>query len=385
MTGKILQKVKLRGACLAVLLACVHVCFAQSQGTPAQAAAAPDIPEARIVSLQEELSEVGKATSLIRKRRACKSVIRDGEALLEASPAAPNGFRVLEIVFRSQKRLLGLENSDRNREALFETCAKLAGVPDEHANLRLEAELLLSEKDLSLRNADLKERARALEELLGRYRDTPGEAKSLMIASQIAPKLEAFDLEMRLQRTMQERFSDHHEVIEFWRQNSKLSRMDVLFHGTFGRSDGTSLSFPVDRLGHLCVIVFWSRETRDFGEALAKIGEHEQLYPGRLEFFSFNVDELPDGGEATLRSLKLDWTVMRLPEGRNNQTFRTFGLRDPVGILVNAYGHVMLMSGTTDYGRGGHAAEDPYQIDDARISDERYLTQLQSLFIGDFL
>ena len=343
------------------------------------------IAEKEIGALQNDLLDAGKTSSSIRKRRTYKGVIRDGEALLKASPTAPNRFRVLELVFRSQKRLLGLENSDRNREALFETCAKLAGIPDEHAELRLEADLLLSEKDLSLKNAGLEERARALEELLGRYRDTPAEAKSLMIASQIAPKLEAFDLEAQLQRTMQERFSDHHEVIEFRRQKSKLSRMDVLFHGSFERSDGTSLSFPVDRLGHHCVIVFWSRETQDFGEALAKIDEHRQLYPGRLEYFSFNVDELPDGGESTLRSLKLDWTVMHLPGGRNNQAFRTYGLRDPVGILVNAYGHVMLMSGTTDYGRGGHAAENPYRIDDARISEERYLTQLQSLLIGDFL
>jgi hypothetical protein len=172
-------------------------------------------------------------------------------------------------------------------------------------------------------------------------------------------------------------------VIVFLRRSSNLGSMDVLFTGTFERTDGTSLSFPVDRLGHLSVIVFWSRETRGFGEALAKIGEHLQLYPGRFEFFSFNVDELPDGGEATLRSLKLDWTVMRLPRGRNSPMFRTYGLRDPVGILVNAYGHVMLTS--TNYGRGQQAPENPYRIDDARVSDERYLAQLQSLFIGDFL
>ena len=122
-------------------------------------------------------------------------------------------------------------------------------------------------------------------------------------------------------------------MIEFLRRSSNLGRMDVLFSGTFQRTDCTSLSFPVDRMGHLSVLVFWSRETPGFEEALAKIGEHQQLYPGRLEFFSFNIDELPDGGEATLRSLKLDWTVMRLPRGRNSQTFRTYGLRDPVGIL----------------------------------------------------
>ena len=351
-------------------------------GEPA-ARATGNIADKEVASLHDELNEVGKATSPTAKRRACKGVIREGEALIEASPTDPNRYRVLGIVLRARQQLFGLENDDRNREALLETCRKLAKAPDEHAEMRLEADLLLSEASLSGRNAGVEDRARALEELLGRYRDTPAEVKSLKIAAGIAPKLEAFELAARIERTMLERFGDDHEVIEFLRRSSNLGSMDVLFSGTFQRADGTSLSFPVDRLGHLSVIVFWSRETPGFETALAKIAEHQQLYPGRLEFFSFNIDELPDGGEATLRSLKLDWTVMRLPRGRNSQTFRTYGLRDPVGILVNAYGHVMLTS--TNYGRGQQAPENPHRIDDARISDERYLAQLQSLFIGDFL
>ena len=351
-------------------------------GEPA-ARATGNIADKEVASLHDELNEVGKATSPTAKRRACKGVIREGEALIEASPTDPNRYRVLGIVLRARQQLFGLENDDRNREALLETCRKLAKAPDEHAEMRLEADLLLSEASLSGRNAGVEDRARALEELLGRYRDTPAEVKSLKIAAGIAPKLEAFELAARIERTMLERFGDDHEVIEFLRRSSNLGSMDVLFSGTFQRTDGTSLSFPVDRMGHLSVLVFWSRETRGFEEALAKIGEHQQLYPGRLEFFSFNIDELPDGGEATLRSLKLDWTVMRLPGGRNSQTFRTYGVRDPVGILVNAYGHVMLTS--TNYGRGQQAPENPHRIEDDRISDERYLTQLQSIFIGDFL
>ena len=375
---RVLTAVNLLAGGLACLLVSAELSTAREPGTEA-----PGIPGQKIVALQAELAEAGKASLATAKRRACKAVIREGEALIEASPAAPNRYRVLGIVLRARQQLFGLENDDRNREALLETCRELAKAPDEHAEMRLEADLLLSEASLSARNAGVGERARALEELLGRYRDTPAEVKSLKIAAGIAPKLEAFELEARIQRTLLERFGDDHEVIEFLRRNSNLGRMDVLFSGTFQRTDGTSLSFPVDRLGHLSVIVFWSRETPGFEAALAKIAEHQQLYPGRLEFFSFNVDELPDGGEATLRSLKLDWTVMRLPRGRNSQTFRTYGLRDPVGILVNAYGHVMLTN--TDYGRGQQAPENPYRINDARISDERYLAQLQSLFIGDFL
>jgi hypothetical protein len=375
---RVLTAIYLLASGLACLLVFAGLSAAREPGTEASG-----IPGQKIAALQAELTEAGKASSATAKRRACKTVIREGEALIEASPSDPNRYRVLGIVLRARQQLFGIESDDRNREALLETCRELAKAPEEHAEMRLEADLLLSEAGLSARNAGVEERARALEELLGRYRDTPAEVKSLKIAAGIAPKLEAFELEARIQRTMLDRFPADHEVIEFLRRSSNLGRMDVLFSGTFERTDGTALSFPVDRMGHLSVVVFWSGKTPGFEEALAKIGEHRELYPGRMEFFSFNIDELPDGGEATLRSLKLDWTVVRLPGGRNSQTFRTYGLRDPVGILVNAFGHVMLTS--TNYGRGQQAPENPYRIDDARISDERYLAQLQSLFIGDFL
>jgi hypothetical protein len=364
---------------LTVLLALGQPCFAQDSAT----SSAP-IPESEIAALQKELTQQTKATSSIRKRRACKSIVRSGDALLNTSPAAPNRYSVLAIIFQAQKRLLILENTTRNREALFATCSQLAKAPVEHAELRLEADMLLSERDLSAKNADVKERAQALEQMIQRYRDTPGEAKSLMMAVRIAPKLEAFDLEIQILRTMEERFANHHGVIEFSRKSLGFGRLEALFHGTFKRQDGTTLSFPIDRMGHLCIMVFWSKKTQGIEEALKKINEHEELYPGRFDFYSFNLDELPEAGESTLRALGLDWTAMRLPGGRKNQAFRTYGQREPVAILVNAYGRVLLTP-STSYGRGHKAATNPYKFEDVRISDERYLSQLQSLFIGDFL
>jgi len=369
-------------ACVAVVLACAHVSSAQSQGAPAPIAA--PISESEIASLQEELTQQRKAASSVSRRRACKSVVRRGEALLKASPAAPNRYRVLGIVLQSQKQLLALENSDRNRNALFDTCGKLAQAPDEYAEFRLEADLLLSEKELSLKNADVEERAQALAELIRRYRNTPGEAKSLMIASQIAPKLEASELQVEIVKAMDERFADHHGVIEFRRNIRWVGRMDVLFSGAYARAGGSSLSFPVDRMGHLSVIVFWSRRTPGFEGALKQIKEQQDLFPDRLDAFSFNLDGLPDGGGATLRALDLNWTVMRLPGGKKSQAFRTYGQRDPVSILVNAYGHA-LVTPNNNWGRGQEASRNAYKFDDVRISDERYLAQLQSLFIGEFL
>ena len=245
--------------------------------------AAGDISESAIVSLQKELAEASGASSSARVRRAYKGVVRDGEKLLKSSPAAPNRYRVLDLVFQSQKRLLAQENSVSNRDALLETCARLAEAPDHVADLRLEADLLLSERALSSRNADVNERAEALQELIGRYRGTPGEAKSLMLASQIAPKLEAFELEMQILRTMQERFADHHGVIEFRRKSLAAGRIEALFRGTFTRADGTSLNFPADRLGHPCLMVFWTKKTGGFDVALNQINEYEELHPGRFD------------------------------------------------------------------------------------------------------
>ena len=145
----------LSAACLAVLLACVSVCAAQSQGNPDPSVAA-GIPESEIASLQKELTQLRQASSSVRKRRACKSIVRKGAALVDASPAAPNRFGVLAIMLQSQKRLLMLENSERNRDALYDTCSKLALAPDAQAKLRVDADFILSEKALTLKNADLK-------------------------------------------------------------------------------------------------------------------------------------------------------------------------------------------------------------------------------------
>lgn len=362
----------------AFLFAGVFVGVARSQE------AVGDISKREIVSLQKELVEASEASSSTRMRRAYKSVVRDAEKLLKSFPAATNHYRVLELIFQGQKRLLAQDNSNENRDALLETCAKLALAPDEIADLRLEADLLLLERELSAKKADMKERAASLERLIARYRDTPGEAKSLMMASQIAPKLEAFDLEMEILRTMQERFSDDHMVIEFRRKSLAVGRIEALFRGSFARTDGTVLKFPIDRLGHPCLMVFWTKKTGGFDVALKKMNEYEELYPGRFDIYSFNLDGLPDGGESTLRGLGLKWKALRLPGGKKNQAFRTYGRREPVSILVNAYGYTLL-SPTENYKGHQGTKVNPYQFDDVRITSGRYLGQLQSLFIGDFL
>ena len=301
-------------------------------------------------------------------------MVRDAEHLLESYPDAPNRYRVLGIMLQTQKLLLTLESSDRNREALFDICERLMKAPDDYADLRLEADLLLSERELSLKNADVKTRTEALAELLQRYRDTPGEAKSLMIASQIAPKLDAVELVKQITRTLDERFAGDLDVIQWRRGRRDYSYFPVVFTGTFNRTDGVSLTFPIDGIGHTCLIYFWSKETPDIETHMTTVKELQARFPEQLDVFSFNLDELPDAGEKILRTMGLDWTAMRLPGGRKSQTYRVFPTRDPIGVRVNAHGHAFLLS--------PHTESTPME---QNFDDMRYLSQLQSLVVGDFL
>jgi len=369
---------------LAVLLTSCLPCVAQQTTTSPSG-----IPESAIATLQNDLAEAGTASSSVRKRRAYKNVFRDGENLLEATPAAPNRWQVLGIMFDSRKYLFGMENSDSNREALLEICAKLAEAPDKHAELRLEADLLLSEKALSAEDATLEKRAKAIEAIIERYRGTPAEAKSLMMAAQIAPKLHAFELQKRVVDALGERFAGDPGVIVFRRQQLGLRRLDALFAGTYTRADNVVLRFPADLMGRLSVMVFWSRQTPGFEQYLEGIKEQQRLYPGRFEVFSFNLDELPDAGAGTLRALQLDWTVMRLPGGKKSQAFRTYARKDPVGVLVNAYGHALLAPTLLDAAEqaklGVRGLTMGMSTLNRRLDDARYLSQLQSLLVGDVL
>lgn len=370
----------LRCACLALVLAWPLLGHAQEPAAPP-----PGIPEARIEALQKDLAAAGTASSSAGKRRGYKNVVREGEALMEAAPAAPNRWQVLGIILDSRKRLFSIENSAPNREALLETCATLAGAPDEHAELRLEADLLLSENALSLKDAGVDERTRALEELITRYRGTPAEAKSLIIASQIAGKLNALDLQKQITNALGERFGDDSAIIDWRRQNLSISSMDVLFAGTYTRADGVALNFPIDAMGHAYVVVFWSDKTPGIEDYLKHVAELDNSFNHLFRVYSFNLDELPDAGQSTLGRLGLDWVAMRLPGGRNSQAFRTYGQGDPSCLLCNGFGHALLMPSTGADGSGDPRKRAGFELVRERVPEDRHLVQLQSLFIGDFL
>ena len=357
--------------CLAASLIFVQISSA-IDATPA------DIPKNKIVALEADFPKNDKRISSVRKRRACKTLVRDAEKLLEFYVDAPNRFIVMGIILKTQKLLLSLESSDRNRQALFETCEKLLKAPDEFADLRLEADMMISERDLSANNADVKMRTQALTELIARYRHTPGEMKSLMVASLIAPKLEAFDLEKQIFRTMDGRFAGNYDLIEWRRKNHGFAHEQVLFTGNFKSVDGTSLTFPIDGIGHTCVLVFWSKDTSEIASELTKVKELQSQFPGQINVFSFNLDRLPDAGQKTLRSMDLDWTAMFLPEGKDGQVYRVLARNDPVVVRVNAHGHAFLPSPNIDFLLKEVSMEQNFD-------DTRYLAQLQSLLVGEFL
>ncbi|MFZ9937330.1 MAG: hypothetical protein ACO3JG_09770 [Luteolibacter sp.] len=370
----------LRRACLALWFAGLLPCSAAEPAAPPSG-----ISENQIASLRQDLAEAGEATSSAGKRRGYKNVVRDGRDLLDGTPAAPNRWLVMGIMLDGQKRLLGMENSDPNRAALLETCAKLAEAPDEYAELRLEADLLLSESALSQKGADVDERARALEELIARYRGTPAEAKSLIMTAQIAGKLDALDLKGRIIDTLSGRFAGDPAIIEWCRQNLSISSMDVIFAGTYTRADGVELNFPIDAMGQAYVVVFWSNETPGIEDYLKHIGELQQSFRHVLRVYSFNLDELPDFGQSTLSKLGVDWVAMRLPGGRKAQTCRTYAQGDPSCLLCNGFGHAQLVPSTAAIGSDDPRKRASYELTPERVPEDRQLVQLQSLFIGDYL
>jgi tetratricopeptide (TPR) repeat protein len=193
----------------------------------------------------------------------------------------------------------------------------------------------------------------------------------------IAQKLDAPELEDAIHYALDENFSDDAEVIEFRRRYLRISRLDVTFKGTFERADGVTLRFPADAAGHLSLHIFWSANKPATDAYLNQIAEALKSRPEPIDVFSYNLDNLPDAGRSQLREKGLDWHAMKLPGGRNHQAYRTYAQGDPVAVLVNEYGLAVVRPEIV-HGR-------QFALDPARISESRYIAQLQSVFIGDFL
>ena len=294
-----------------------------------------------------------------------------------------------------------MENNQLNRDIFFKTCEALAQAPDAYINYRITAELMLSERDLSARDADATERVKVLDAMVDRYRDTPGEMECLMAAIHIAPQLGAYTFKDKWVKDLSERFAGNARAIAFRRTLIGATRMDIVFSGTFDRLDGTRLCFPYDRLGHSYFAVFWSKDSPLALTKLKQLKEQQDESPGLLELYSFNLDELPDAGQSIIKNIGLNCTVLKLPGGMRSETYRTYALKNPAALRVNQFGHAIVPPTMASQLKNEKDAE-PFTFakgyDDfayPRIKStnhisgyseyDRYLSQIQSLLIGDFL
>jgi hypothetical protein len=364
--------------------------------------AAELIPEASLTSLQAELTAFKSSrASSSSKRRACKGVIRDAQALIRAQPEAPNRFPVLALVLKAQQSLIQMENNERNRDAFYKTCEALAQAPDEYSAYRLNAELTLSERDLSARDADAKERTKVLAAMAQSYRNTPAELESLMAIIRIATQLGSYELKDQLVEDMSERFAGSPTAISYRRKLIGATRMDIVFSGTFERLDGTTMTFPFDRLGHPYLAVFWSKDSSASLAKLKQLKEQQQKYPDAFEIYSFNLDELLDAGRSVINSIGLKCTMLKLPGGVQSETFRTYALHVPAALRVNHFGHATVPPSMAVHFKN---AEEAAAFAHSAVYDEfayprmegtghvcgygaydRHLSQIQSLLIGDLL
>jgi tetratricopeptide (TPR) repeat protein len=355
--------------------------------------AATAAPKEAIAELGKALEAAKEGSSEARQRLAVRRVVRDAETLLESDAKSPSRFLILEFLFRAQQQLIALDDDSAHRKALLETARELIKAPDELAGLRLEADLLLSQADLAKQGADTETRANALRPFVARYLDTPVAAKVLRLSMVMALELGDNRLVTDLQEMIEERFAGDLEMVSFQRDKLGGQVFGAPFSGTFERSDGRKLRFPMDLLGRSTMFLFWSKE--DGGEevlkglAAAALEMKEEL-AGRLEIISFNLDELPDAGEAIVRGHGADWQVLRLPGGKKNPIYDAYVRSDPRILTVSPTGYTaLIMSGSTrqkensegkpDYGR-------MFQSSLARSwTDPRYVAQLSSLMAGDFL
>lgn len=310
--------------------------------------AAQEAPEpAAMAGLEQALVSAGDGASEARRRLAVRRVIRDAEKMLKDSGDAPQRWTVLEFLFRASQQLIALDDDSKHRQALLEICRKLVKAPDEFAGLRLEADLLLSQAEQVKKAASVRERAEALRPFVARYVDTPASAKALRMAMVIALELGDTRLVNDLREIIAEHFASDLEMITFLRDHLGGQVFGVPFVGAFKRSDGKTVCFPMDGLGHSLMVLFWSKEDAGALQYLTDLAaaslKDQNRVDGHLEFISVNLDELPDAGESIIRGMGVDWQVLHFPGGRENPIYDAYVRVDPLNMRVAPTGQTAMM------------------------------------------
>lgn len=354
--------------------------------------AAPTITKETIANLDKALNEAKVASSEARQRVTVNRIIREAENLVSAHANDTSRFLALEFLFRARQRLISIDKDPENRKALMVTCRELLKAPDEMAGLRLDADLLITQVEQAKQGASPEARTKALRPLVERYLNTPVATKVLRMAIVMALELGDNRLVADLQGIIEKRFGSNLEMINFQRDKLGGQVIGAPFVGIFERSDGKKVRFPMDFLGRTAMLIFWSKENGGDsllkGFATAAAGNKD--IAERIQFVSFNLDDLPDAGESIVRGLGVDWPVFRLPGGRKNPIYETYVRADPWFMTMTPTGYTALtMMGSTkpkgdtaanyDFGRMfGPALARSWTF-------PSYYTQLSSLFAGDFL
>ncbi|HEX5790535.1 MAG TPA: hypothetical protein VFY13_05245 [Luteolibacter sp.] len=347
-----------------------------------------------LAGLEKALAATKDESSEVRQRLAVRRVIRDAEQLVAAHAQDDARYPALEFLFRARQQLVSLDKDAKHRAALLETCRDLAKAPDEFAALRLEADLLLSQADLAKQGASNAERAQALRPFVERYQNTPVELKVVKLAMGIALELGDSRLVSYLQEMIEARFGDNLEMVRFLRDKLGGQVIGAPFVGAFACSDGKVVRYPMEGLGRTTMLVFWTKNER--GEALLKgiaatALQRKLETAGRFEIVTINLDDLPDAGESFVRSLGVDWKALRLPGGKSNPVYDAYARSAQRIVIMSPTGIAALLMPES----GGGSAPSPVAVPDFTRSFQsflarewtypRYLSQLTSLAIGEFL
>lgn len=358
---------------------------------------AQDAPSAitkeTVAGLEKALAATKDGASEARQRLAVRRVIRDAEELVTAHAKDNSRFLALEFLFRARQQLIALDKDAKHRDELLETCRELVKAPDEFAELRLEADLLLSQAELAKKGASNEARAEALRPFVDRYLDTPVGSKVLRVAMVMALELGDSRLVSHLQETIEKHYAADLEMIKFQRDKLGGQVIGAPFSGVFQRSDGKTIRFPMDGLGRSTMLLFWTKNEQGEellkGIAAAAVEKKDEL-AGRLEIVSINLDDLPDAGESFVRGLGVDWKVLRLPGGKNHPIHGAFVRSEQRIVTVSPSGYTALvMAETTKDKAKTNGAPDYGRMFQSSLAREwtrmPYVTQLAALTIGDFL
>jgi len=346
--------------------------LAAAQEGPAES---PRIREKTITRLREKLAGAEDIESTSGRRRIYKRIVREAESLLNEHRASPDRFRVLGIAFETRKAMFEMRQSEENREALLKTANRLLEAPDEHADLRVEPDMMLLQLRLSGGEVSPKDSALEIASFADRYRDTPAEARSLMMAAEAAFDLGNAILLGAFRKVLTARFRDDPLVTAFMRERFATGGQ-IHLRGEFERADGRMISFPV---GRIYVVCFWSHDAPLLKEKIAEVTYLQKRYKGRFKVFSFNIDELTDAGQGALRRMGLDWVAMRLPGGVGNPLYQSVGGANMFAALVVGP-HGLAATNSTR-----HRAPALHKRYEAAVESPRRLALLRSLMTGEFL